>query len=640
MLAVAAIPFAMQAQRRSAVFTLHGVLLPDPDDDMRLCRVRTLLESGGPRIRWVDEINAPHGADLHWTAPMDWLLAAAALTLGPFSNSADPLAAVAAWTPVALGAAYLAILVICLSRRAGIGTPPAVLAAVTAALLPSFDRVFKLGHADHHALLELLYLSAIMACIPAWSRDRDSAGQVSRVAAIVSGVATGLAIWIATHAMMLWLAILAGWVYGAWTAPPAVQKATIQRAAIWKIAVLCTVAAGYFVEAWPHLADRAADRISMLHVAVACAALAVPMRRPRMSIAEVARAFAPALLFLGGLAIWIVADRGAVFAHVSSREFFRWSSRVAELQPLVAIVPGDFSIRPMIDTLGYAPLALPVFVYFFVKERRIAAGARLTLALMAVAMTLLAVLQVRWLDHVTVGLAPVLAIGAWQFAIAITRAAKMNPATFSAPIAVALTAVVAFPAISATFRGLDGRPDPQTLRTAVIADEINRREAQRESPDDAPRAILASDDDGPMLLYRTGLPVVATPYHRAIDGLVAVSRFFAERDPSAARDQLDALGVRYVAVPYRPHEQLLSFEIIAFGELRSFDPPTLSIDERGGLREELSYKQSMTETMAYRLAIAGGAGLDGIEQIAAIREGAATLDGRSGLLYVVHRGPP
>jgi len=148
-----------------------------------------------------------------------------------------------------------------------------------------------------------------------------------------------------------------------------------------------------------------------------------------------------------------------------------------------------------------------------------------------------------------------------------------------------------------------------------------------------------------MLLYCTDLPVVATPYHRALDGLIEAARFFAERDPLEARRQLDRLGVRYVVMPPRAHEQLMHFEKIAFGELRSFDPPTETINRFGRIMQKLNYRpREVSQTMAYRLVMEpDDEVIPGVKRIAEIQEGATTPDGKpmkTGLLYVVNHLPP
>ena len=154
------------------------------------------------------------------------------------------------------------------------------------------------------------------------------------------------------------------------------------------------------------------------------------------------------------------------------------------------------------------------------------------------------------------------------------------------------------------------------------------------------QAILCEDGEGPALLYWTGLPVVATPYHRALDGLLEMARFFAERDPAAARERLDRLGVRYVVMPPRAHEQLMQFEQLVYGELRSFNPPTPSQDEFGRAVMHLNYRvPELVQTMAYRLVMdPTGDVIPGVQRIAEIDEGARDSAGnprRTGLLYVV-----
>jgi hypothetical protein len=182
-------------------------------------------------------------------------------------------------------------------------------------------------------------------------------------------------------------------------------------------------------------------------------------------------------------------------------------------------------------------------------------------------------------------------------------------------------------------------------RTDFVARQILAYEGNHPEADSRRRAILSEDGEGPALLYWTGMPVVATPYHRALDGLMETARFFAEHDPAKAREQLERLGVRYVVMPPRAHEQLMQFEKMAFGELRSFDPPMESLDKSGQVRVKLNYRpREVAQTMAYRMVMEpDGRVIPGVERIAEISEGAETADGKprkTGLLYVVHDQAP
>jgi hypothetical protein len=189
------------------------------------------------------------------------------------------------------------------------------------------------------------------------------------------------------------------------------------------------------------------------------------------------------------------------------------------------------------------------------------------------------------------------------------------------------------PCIDFLLKPLSQTPTALDLRTALVADRILEYERRHPAAKDQPRAIMSNDVS--VLLYRTRLPVVSVPYHRTLEGLIESAKFYAERDPAVALAQLRRLGVRYVVVPYRPHEVLMSLEHIAYGELRSYDPPEASMDAEGLLQHELRYKPEIAQTMIYRLAIESDHPPPGLECIAIIKEGAETPGGYSGLLYEV-----
>jgi hypothetical protein len=92
-------------------------------------------------------------------------------------------------------------------------------------------------------------------------------------------------------------------------------------------------------------------------------------------------------------------------------------------------------------------------------------------------------------------------------------------------------------------------------------------------------------------------------------------------------------------MPARAHEQLVHFEYIAFGEVRSFDPPVERINEYGRVTQELRYRpEQVRRTMAYRLVMEPQVQtIPSLRCIAEIDEGAKAPDGRplrTGLLYV------
>ncbi len=623
----------LEWRRAPAIFSQRGVLLVDPDDYMRLVRVRQITDRPGWRVDRLAEINWPMGAELHWTAPMDYLLAAVYRIAGPFVSASDPLAAAAAWAPVALGAAFLAILMFFLRR--GCGCPVAAMAAIVAVLSPAFHRVFQMGHPDHHSLLELLFAVAVYVWIPCLKSDGNRAVSSPR-AAIVSGAATGLAIWTAPQALFVWGCILAGLVFATFHAAPAERSAWGLRTRAWNAAAFAVVLIGFLLENWPRVNVVAIDRLSLPHLAVVMLGFLLPCGEATRSAAAVLRRRAPKLMAACAVvAAWTWLDRARIFNHLDTPAFLAWSGQIAELQPLFTHADGDWSVKPLLRALGFAPLALPLLLPWFAKSKMMPCGTKLTLMLLSVGFTGLAVVQRRWLDHVTLGLAPVLAVGAWEMARRIGRLLSRESPGVAVAFTVLLLAAICLPSAQSVLFSPRAKPDAQVLRAAIACDRIKDYESSHPAEDPGRRAILSADGDGPMLLYRTGLPIVAAPYHRAIEGVVEVYRFYAERRADAALELLDRLGVQYVMVPFRPHEQLMTFERVAFGELRSFEPTSRTIDDEGNVREMLHYRSEVAATAVYRLAMQPDNALPGLECIARIREGAETTDGLTGLVYVV-----
>lgn len=81
----------------------------------------------------------------------------------------------------------------------------------------------------------------------------------------------------------------------------------------------------------------------------------------------------------------------------------------------------------------------------------------------------------------------------------------------------------------------------------------------------------------------------------------------------------------------------MNFEQIAFGELRSYDPPDETLDAHGRLQRKLHYKPEVAETMAYRLAIRPrDHGIPGVELLYGICDDPSRPDEMHGLLFVVN----
>lgn len=657
----------LEYPRWMASFTKSRVFFSGPDDYLRVFRARKIVEGESSLVRHLPEINWPHGAELHWTAPMDYVIAGAAWLVGPAVQHPDPVGRVAACVPIVLGAAYLACMIGFIRR--GFGWTPALLAGLVIAVTPPFHRAFMLGHADHQCLLELLFALGIGGLVPG-RRDDGRPGTPVLSGAIVSGLATGVAIWVATQGLFVWFAILAGLSAGCLWGPPRSRSRWTTTRFIWSMAVAFMVVLGFLIENWPDLDRVAIDKISTIHLALVGMAFLAPgarfaavseltSRRPAdrsMPNAPTRREQSRTTLNVALLAavaafiVWMNHYRATAFQHISTPEFLRWSERVAELQPLYTAVAGDWSLERLHAYLGFAPYALPFVLMFFIRSRKVPIPMKLTCGLLAPAVTLLTIRQLRWMDHYNIAVVPVLVIGVCQMLERIPRIGLGKK-----PVALFVWAGVALAALLAPALGYVRQQSVASALAAraylarddFVAQKIVEYENLHAASTGDRRAILSDDADGPVLLYYTGLPVVSTAHHRAIDGLIEAAAFFIDTDPDSARAQLDRLGVRYVVVPPHATEQLMSYERIALGELRSFDPPTQTIDEHGRLRQTLHYRDAVRRTMLYRLQIEPALFPDavpppvipGVELIVRIREDPTQPDRLTGLLYVVHELP-
>ena len=635
------------------------LFFPDSDDYMRAYRAKQIVSGETRLVGHTTDVNHPDGVELHWTAVMDYLLAGAGILVAPFTNHPDPVGFAAAWVPVVFGALYVACMMGWLRRSFGWG--PALLAGLIVILSPPFHRAFQLGHPDHHALLELLFVVAVGA----WAPPRRADGTFdapSRRAAIIGGIAIGIAIWVAPQSLLVWGAIVIGVNYACHRADERTLPALLSARFSWNVSVALVVIVAHLIENWNNLGYTAIDKVSLVHLALVGIAFVVPTRsRPTATASNDDEQAAAAksndetppreqrstnrtVVFLAALAaftVWMAMQQDRVLEPVSKPELARWHEHIAELQPLLVHVGDNWSQRLLHARLGYLPYAMPLLLVMFLLSKRVPPVLKCILGLLAPLFVILTLAQVRWMDHYNLAVVPVAALGAWEGLrrFFFARSPSPKPVLHFALTGVIL-GILVYPSCEKILR----RTAEQELagsalieRTDFVAHCIQSYEQTSGPSDPARRAILCEEGEGPMLLYYTGLPVVAGPYHRAIDGIVETAKFFSERDPQKARDQLDRLGVRYVVVPARYHEQLMHFEYIAYGKLLTVDVTRQTINSLGRVERELRAKPAFVETMAYRLVNqTDEVGIPGVQLIARIPDDPRRPGVMRGLLYVVN----
>lgn len=673
------------------------VYFPDPDNDLRVFRAMEIADGQVRRWDFMPQINAPAGVRLHWTSPMDYLVAGAGLIGERVFGKPDGFATGAALVAPAIGIVYLAALIGLVAQLGG--GVAAVICGAVCAVTPTFLRVFGIGNADHHCLIELLLATAVLTLISGARRmagrlatatepgdalasnpkDFNESNADQRVTPArgtmeltcfgLSGLMIGVAIWTAAQVILFWLIVAGIQCIAVVCSRSEGRRALFNAATAWNGGALIAVIIGFAIDGRQELAAMPVDRISLFHVGVTLLGLLLirvigPGAARGRCLAAASRfsRTAPAILGLAILVVLALRWQSA-FAAVRGEALARWHAQVAELQPLVRFSGEmDWSARlaPLHERLGFMPYLLMIAIPFFMIARRVPLWLRSMLGLLAVTISVLSLIQLRWIDHYGTFVLPVIVVGLLELTHRIARSMQgFTPVWRAAAVAAALGAsaipFAIWPRLALMWHAVDvaarapsgGNPESAALldaigpredqkRTALTAMAIRRNEMLNPASTTR-RLILCEEGEGPTLLRETGLPVVAAPYHRAISGIVEMMRFFAERDPVTARAQLDRLGVRYIVAPYRANEQLMNFERIAFGELRSYDPPIDTYDARGTLRQTLRYRPEVNRTMAYRLAIRPtDHGIAGVELLYGICDDPGQPEAIHGLLFIVH----
>jgi len=144
-------------------------LIGDTDDAMRLTTVRDLLAGQN----WWDHIqhrlNAPYGAEIHWSHLVDAAEGGVILLLKPFAGGMAETIALYGWPLLLL----LALLILCgrlafrLAGRDAI-LPAVILPITSLALIPEFSP----GRIDHHSIQILLMLLTAWGAIETIERPR------------------------------------------------------------------------------------------------------------------------------------------------------------------------------------------------------------------------------------------------------------------------------------------------------------------------------------------------------------------------------------------------------------------------------------------------------------------------------------
>lgn len=516
-----------------------------------------------PRTLWFDPLlNHPAGAAVPWPPLYDLALAGAGKLA---ARDAAALERVVALAPVALGAATVLPVYAAGSRVGGRGV--GLGAALLFAVWPATLHYSEVGNADHHAAQALcgaLLLALSLRAVAPATRGRPLAATFAGLAlaraALLLTWPGSVVYLVLCDGLLLAAAVLLG------RTPLLLGEAA--SVAATALAVLPAVLRG----ATPVGGPFSAVELSWLHVlwlglvalvALACAGL----ERVRPASGWSGRALRGAALALGLGAVALVAS-GALaelalgFGYVAKTDDY--AGRNLEQYPLFRLEGGfsDALGREMLGLFAWGVPLVPLAALWQARDPELRAPA-LVLAGWAAGLGALALYQVRFAND----WAPAGAVAsALALALLARGALGTRRARLAAALAVCVAAVLLAPVLEAlarrgvaTARALSGQGPARdraldthqgTMRR--FAEQVRRHTPETAGFDD-PSAqpdygILAWPGIGHVLHYAARRATPADNFGPYIGpaGYRAVGDFFRLKDESAALDEAERLGIRFV----------------------------------------------------------------------------------------------
>lgn len=511
----------------------NAPLINDTDDAMRLVEVRDLLAGQA----WYDHVqhrlNAPFGAELHWSRLVDAPLAALLAGLRPMFGTQAELVMLYVWPLLLLGA------LIWLSAKVSV-----VLAGPEGELpglaLPALSLIsmteFAPGRIDHHSVQILLSLAMLLSALLAMQRPRWAIG---------SGIAAGLALAVGAEALP---AIAAAFLaFGlAWVVRPETAPALRNFGASFGIATLVLFVQHQPPQNWFAVYCDALAMPFLLGALVAGTLLAgLSMLRleawwMRLLAGGVSGALTLALLYLVAPGCF-----RAPYSNLDPWLLSHWIDRIDEAKPIWTSLRTDM---PYVLGVASAPILATIAVALgFRKQPREQQTRVLVYGLFLVTAIAVMALQIRGARLATSLAVPGAALLITELRsrfVARKSAGNLGLVVFgwfgSAGLLVGLTAALAslvLPGGNETSAG-EVQAGLSGCRMPASYAPLAGLPAQN---------VMAPVDLGSHILVFTHHSVVGAPYHRNGDGVFDTFRFFnfpiADARAIAARRGLGLLVI-------------------------------------------------------------------------------------------------
>jgi hypothetical protein len=520
--------FALCTQLLAMYWEQSAWTMPDADDAMRLVQVREFLAGHG----WFDlheaRLSPPLGYDSHWSRFIDVGLAGLYLLFRAFADqaTAERLMAVT-WPMLWLLPAMASVAAI--ARRLG-GRDAAFIVLLLAAFCGPGMQQFRPGRIDHHNIHIALSLAVVAATV--WS-DR------LRWAAWVAGALSGLALAIGFENLPFLM--MCGAAFGlryivSPVAARALREYGLALAASTLAIFLCSVPPSR----WTHpVCDMIAINSAFAVIAAGLAvAAASRWRSERLGARIVSIGLSGAL----AAAIFLAIEprcSGGVYAMVDPAIRPIWLDHVSETKPMLEIIQ-----RAGASGLGIVAFPAVALIAAFLVVRR--AGRLGDFGLLAAWAAFL--LSIAYMMAANRGVSYAVWLGAPFVAAALGEAfSALRWSSVALRFAVTLMLT----------------PTAITVATVALASAAGERQLNMNSAErqacvrrdnfapllDVPKGLVAVNELewGPYVLAWSPHSVLAAPYHRIPEGIVASYRIF-NSPPDQAHQEIDKHHVDYLFV--------------------------------------------------------------------------------------------
>lgn len=484
----------------------------DTDDAMRMVVVRDLVAGQG----WYDlvqhRLNAPFGAEVHWSRLVDLPLAALLLLLTPLLGEPGALVvAGTAWPLLLVGVMLWLSARLCLEL---VGEEALLPALILPILNPAMLAEFTPGRVDHHNVVIVLTLAMLWLAVVSLRRPR---------LALAAGAAAATALAVAIESLPLVIAAVLA--YGlAFVVDPAHRRAMRDFGLALGAFTLVHLVLAQPPSRW---LDPACDMLSPVFALGAVAvgaslwlASVLPLRSPVLRFA----ALAACAVLAGGLVValyphCLAGPYGALDPWLQTR----WIAAISEAKPwhrsLLDLPP--YTVAVGVPALLGTLIGIAILVRY--RARRVDWLVAFTVL---VCSSLVMLAQVR---GARLAVLPAIPFAAWL--IVEARAAFLaRPGMVRGTVLVAawlaFSGIILALGVSAVMQLL-----PAQRSATVLAARASKAPCLAPAAFDdlrrlPPENLMVPIDLGAHMLLETPHAVVAAPYHRNEAGILETFRFF------------------------------------------------------------------------------------------------------------------